>query len=87
MGGSLAVGGNDNGAALIVMIQIILKGGAEIGIGQIEGFAGGGRIACIISAQMGLPVAGREDPAFVESAGLKKDRAPVGFGIERGVVE
>src|ERR1700733_1095024 len=87
MSSALAMGSNDNGTALVIMIQVILKGGPDIGIGQVECKPGRRRILRIISAQMGLPVPGRKYPVFIKNAGLEKDRGAVGLLIKRRIAQ
>src|SRR5450631_1973585 len=87
MGCSLAVGSDDDRAALVIMIQVILKGLPQIAVSQIECGPGGNGILSIICAQVGLPVSRRKYAVFIKSASLEKDRRIIGFFIERGITE
>lgn len=70
MGASLAMGSNNDGPSLVVVIQVILKGGLDVLICEVKCLFSSLRIRGEIGNDIGLAVSGRKYAAFVENTSL-----------------
>ena len=90
MGCSLAMRGDDDGPALVVVFEVIGEGIFYVAVGQCKGSFGGFFFLRFreIGMQVCLAVSGCENPArFVEDTGLKKYGTAIGFAIEPVVID
>lgn len=85
---ALAMTGDDDGSVVVFVFQVILEGGANIGVGEFKGLSALHRIDGIELLNMSLPITrGEYTGGCIEDAGLIEYGAVICLGIQVGIVK